>query len=271
MKIKITNKYVWRQYFELLGKIGTILGIASIFVSIQDSCKIFYGFIIFIFLIILLVLIILKANYKSRLVLIINSKKVNIYFGDIFETNGLKLIPFNEYFDTLVDDLIISKKSLNGKFIEKFYSDVTQLDSYISEALKLKSHELNSNRSKGKKEKYALGTTIEIEHEYLLSAFTHFDERNRAFLDKGEYLQYLNNMWDEVNVIYASRNINIPLIGSGITRVGASMTLQDYLEQILFSIKFSNIKMDHTSCINIILNESIKDEINLFNIKNNFN
>jgi hypothetical protein len=77
-------------------------------------------------------------------------------------------------------------------------------------------------------------------------------------------------MWDEINVIYASRNINIPLIGSGITRVGVNMTLQDYLEQILFSIKFSDIKMDHMSCINIILQKSIKDEINLFNVKNNF-
>jgi hypothetical protein len=270
MKIKITNKYVWRRYFELIGKIGTILGIASIFFSINDSCKMFYGFITLICLIILLILIILKANYESSIRLIINGKKVNIYFGDIFESNGLKLIPFNEYFDTQVDDSIISKKSLNGKFIEKFYSNVTELDNCITEALKLKSYVLNTNRSVGKNIKYPLGTTIEIQQGYLLSAFTHFDERNRAFLAKGEYIQYLNNMWDEINVIYASRNINIPLIGSGITRVGVNMTLQDYLEQILFSIKFSDIKMDHMSCINIILHKSIKDEINLFNVKNNF-
>lgn len=82
----------------------------------------------------------------------------------------------------------------------------------------------------GKKNKYELGTTIEVDNEYILTVFTHFDNANPAYISKGKYLLCLDNLWKEIHKIYSQRNINIPLLGSGIYRIGNDFKLQNYLE-----------------------------------------
>ena len=48
----------------------------------------------------------------------INGKSVTIKTGNLFHETGWKVIPFNEYFDTQVDDVIIAHSSLNGIMID---------------------------------------------------------------------------------------------------------------------------------------------------------
>lgn len=48
--------------------------------------------------------------------------------GDIFEQDGLKVIAFNEFFDTEVSDRLISDKTLNGIYLKNIVSDVNKLD-----------------------------------------------------------------------------------------------------------------------------------------------
>ena len=57
---------------------------------------------------------------KNQVTLNIRGMKVIVKQGDIFSANGWKLIPFNEYFDTQVDDIIVAHNSLNGKYIDSF-------------------------------------------------------------------------------------------------------------------------------------------------------
>ena len=103
-----------------------------------------------------------------------------------------------------------------------------------------------------------------------MTAFTHFDNENRAYLTKVEYLVCLDNLWKEINRVYAQRDINIPLLGSGITRIGNDLKLEDYLYHILNSLKLSNLDNAYNTKINIVLHESVKDKINLFEIKSKF-
>jgi hypothetical protein len=45
---------------------------------------------------------------------------------------GLKVIAFNEYFDTQVDERIIAQASLNAKVIREYCDcSVSELDAYI--------------------------------------------------------------------------------------------------------------------------------------------
>lgn len=53
-------------------------------------------------------LFIYYKNYK-KVTLVINNTIVKIFFGDIFKMPGKKIIAFNEYFDTIVDEKIIKK------------------------------------------------------------------------------------------------------------------------------------------------------------------
>ena len=270
MKVTLLNKTLWKQYLTVLGTIGIITSFVTIFVTIDDKHKLCYGIIFLIFLILVFLYLLYKANHLEQIKLKINGLVINIFYGDIFETQGLKVIPFNEYFDTVVDNKIIAEKTLNGKFIKKYYSNINELDSQIETALSGKPFTTNNTRALGKKKKYELGTTIEVRNEYLLTAFTHFDSQNKAYLSKVEYLLCLDKFWKELNRIYAQRDINIPLLGSGISRIGNNLKLQDYLNIILTSIKISDLDNAYNTAINIILHESVKNEINLFEIKSKF-
>lgn len=49
-----------------------------------------------------------------------NGMDVDVVVGDLFAMDGVKVIPFDEYFDIQVDDKVISRNSLNGIFVEKY-------------------------------------------------------------------------------------------------------------------------------------------------------
>jgi len=270
MKVTIFNKKLWRDYLAILGIIGLLTGFLTIFITLKDDYKPWMGIGFLILIIAIFIVLLYRANHTDKIQLSINRLKVNVLYGDLFNSVGLKLIPFNEYFDTLVDNVVIAESTLNGKFIKRYYSNVANFDNQISTALSNIPSENNSSRIMGKNHKYKLGTTIEVANGYILTAFTHFDDANRARLTKGEYLLCLDNLWNEIDRVYAQRNINIPLLGAGISRIGNELKPQDYLEQILNSLRFSNIDLAHNTILNIVLHESIKEEINLFEIKNRF-
>jgi hypothetical protein len=270
MKVTISNGKLWKNYLATLGIIGIFTGFLTIFITIKDEYKFETGIVFLFVLIVIFLYLLYRANNQNTVTLNINGLKVNIHYGDLFNADGLKLIPFNEYFDTLVDNDIVAENTLNGIFIKKCYPTIANLDNEITRALTGIASTRNDTRLKGKKDKYKIGTTIEVANQYIITALSRFDNQNRAVLTKGEYLLFLDNLWREINRIYAQRDINIPLLGSGITRIGNDLKPQDYLEQILNSIKLSNIDNAYNTKLNIVLHENVKEHINLFEIKNKF-
>ncbi len=73
----------------------------------------------------------IHASIMQIAKLSINQSSVIIKTGDIFKEEDLKVIAFNEYFDTQVDDKIISEKTLNGIYLKKQVKDLNELDQLI--------------------------------------------------------------------------------------------------------------------------------------------
>lgn len=180
------------------------------------------------------------------------------------------MINFNEYFDTLVDNKIIAKNSLNGKFItDVLKSNTKNLDDEIEKQLSDKIIEINNKRKSGKKKKYKLGEIVEYE-DYLLTSLTKFTIDNRAVLSLKEYLSFLMNFWDNLDKIYADRCVNITLFGSSsLTRFTDAYEIndQDLIEIIIWSFKISKIKFKYPTKITMILSNDIIKKINLYKIK----
>lgn len=63
---------------------------------------------------------------KDGVHLLINGMDVDIVVDDLFGAEGVKVIPFDEYFDIKVDDKVISKNIPLTAFVEK-YADRTLL------------------------------------------------------------------------------------------------------------------------------------------------
>ena len=274
MKVKVSlfSKQLLNDYLPVFSVISMIASILSLVYSIPETCKIYAAIIVVIILVVIYIVMWVYANQLKSIVLTINNSKVIVKVGDIFQEQGLRVIAFNEYFDTLVNERIISSSSLNGQFIQKYVEDVTRLDNAICESEHLSNPdrmlENNTMRREGKTQKYKLGSVCEYDG-YLLTAFTKFDNDNRAYLSMVDYINCLLNFWNEVDIVFADRSVVVPLLGTGITRFREyTMSEQEKLELLLWSFKVSRIKFTYPAETTIVIHESIQDKINFYALKN---
>ncbi|MBV6881422.1 hypothetical protein KVY03_16400 [Epilithonimonas sp. FP105] len=102
-----------------------------------------------------------------------------------------------------------------------------------------------------------------------MTAFTKFDEHNKAILTMPEYIEFLINFWDRVNRVYAQKTVSVPIFGSGITRIKEHKNIsdEDLLKIMLWTFKLSEMKFKHPAKLTIVVHEDKIGQINLFNIK----
>lgn len=269
-KVGICDKDLVKQFLNITSFIGVICTFLLMFFTIPEEYKNLKGAIIFTVILVLIYIgIWIRANTVKRVELSINNSVFEIKEGDIFEESSLKVIGFNEYFDTKVDNKIISDKTLNGIYIKKCVDDLLKLDLDIEKDKHLGKNKdsINANRVEGKKQKYILGSIFKNE-KYLLTAFSKFDDDNRAYLLMKDYIDFLIKFWDEIDIIYNGESVSIPLMGSGITRFKEySLSDQELLELLIWSFKISRNKFTYPSKVSIIIHSSKIDKINLYKLK----
>ena len=274
MKVKFFDKNVRTKFWLYFSVVSGILSFILLFDIVPDEYKVclrYFGFITFGLLIIIYVIIWYRANNLTNINIDIDGSTVNIKCGDLFSESGLKTIPFNEYFDTIVDDKIISNKSLNGIFINRFFKNkVNELDNFIvhnsdnSDIIESNS----TRRQRGKSIKFKLSTVF-VYDDFIITAFTKFDEFNRATLTMPEYIEFLINFWDRVNRIYAQKSVSVPIFGSGITRIKEHKNIgeEDLLKIMLWTFRLSEMKFKYPAKLTIVIHEDSIKKINLFNLK----
>lgn len=280
MKIKVNlfDKNLWKRYFSILSVLSVILSFVLIGIDIPDEYKHFTMIALSIFLIIVYLVMWFQANRSDDVTLNINNSSVRIKVGDIFEDREykgdggdelpLKVIAFNEYFDTQVDDKIIAKRTLNGRYVNEQISNVEEFDRMLELELTEKVIGFNDIRKEGKKKKYKLGTIFK-HGNYLLTAFSKFDSDNRAYLYMNDYINFLINLWNEIDIVYGGRTVVVPLLGSGMTRFKEydMVSEQELLELLIWSFKVSRIKFKHPAHVCIVIHKSSKDKINFYKLR----
>lgn len=269
MKVNFFNKKIINKFFVRLSPILTIISVIGVFTTyLQNNLFIFYC-LLFI-LVLYYIGLVIYANYMNKKELKINNTTIIIKYGDLFKEKGLKVISFNEYFDTEVNENLISKNTLNGKFLCNHKEELTAINDTINFKLKNNDNFIANNytRKFGKNPKYKLGTIVKY-NEFLFTALTHFDDSNAAYMTIEDYFIFALHFWSEVNKVYNGENIVIPLLGSGITRKQPNtLSNQNLLQILLNTYKYSNLSFNSCFMITIVLNEKIKDEINLFELEN---
>lgn len=269
-KIQLFDKQLIKEFYGILSVLSLICSFIFIFAEVPTECKVSAAIIFILILIVIYIVLWRKANKLENVEIKINNSFIEVKIGDIFQENGLKVIAFNEYFDTIVDNKIISERSLNGLYIKNVIDDIARLDKLIKDddELKDRTEEENNSRRRGKKIKYKLGSIVEVEG-YLLTAFSKFDNSNRAYLYMNDYINCLMNFWNEIDRIYSGRSVSIPLLGSGITRFKEyeAISHQELLELLIWSFKVSRVKFNYPSKVTIVIHESQKDKINFYRLK----
>lgn len=254
--------------FTILGGLGIVVSFTSFSLDSVGKLPAQIGLVVLAYVILIIGTMYVKYKLsKNEIALNIRGMKVIIKEGDIFASTGWKLIPFNEYFDTQVDDVIIAHNTLNGKYIDSLNDDDKEA---LKEAITAdKKSPLHRDTSPdGAKTRYELGT-IKIFQEVMMLALTHFNEQNEAHTNRAEYEHTLRKMWKEIRRTYQGKPINIPLIGGGITQLD-DMTEKpndQLLRCILCTLRTSNVTFDENVQINIILTKKALETVNLYELK----
>lgn len=270
-KVSLFDRRLFKVFLEVFALIATVTSVLFLFFEIPKDCKI-YAFLVFgILLLLTYIGVWAWANKLRSLEVGIDETTVSIRVGDIFCQDGFKVIAFNEYFDTQVDDVVISEASLNGAFIRN-HLDITpaELDDRIAGHQFDTGDELGEDveRLVGKKRKYRLGT-IFVHQDFLLTAFAKFDNKNQANLTMPEYLEFLINFWDQINKVYAQKSVSVTIFGSGITRIKGHKTIgdEDLLKIMLWTFRISEMRFKYPAKLSIIIHEGKMERVNLFDIK----
>ncbi|KAB0660057.1 macro domain-containing protein [Burkholderia diffusa] len=270
-KVSFFDKRIVKKFLGSTSVIGSALSVVVLFVDIPANWKLRGGWIFLALLAVIYVALWVWSNNLNSIDIDVEGSNVTVKVGDIFQESGLKAIAFNEYFDTLVDNKIIGEKSLNGIFIQKHLgTPVSELDHYIDNYAFDLSEVVGSNEARklGKKRRYQIGTVC-LYKDYLLTAFSKFDENNRALLTMPEYLEFLINFWDKVNNVYAQKSVSTTVFGSGITRIKGHKNIgdEDLLKIMLWTFRISEMRFKYPAKLTIVIHKDKIDQINLLDIK----
>ncbi len=214
--------------------------------------------------------IVVYPKRKVKFSLTNTNTKVEIEFGDLFKSVGHKVISASEYFDSKIGKPV-SPKSLQGIFIEKILGGHTNIfDDVVN--TQVAGQEIGIvQRNDGKTLKYDLGTTITIKHNeslYFIFALSNADNDCNASSTPSLMLKALEGLWNKVRIEGNGIDINVPLIGNGLSRVG--LPPSQLLQLTLISLLKSAKERDLSSTIRIVLTEDIFEKIDLEIIKNNW-
>jgi len=194
---------------------------------------------------------------------------IEVRFGDIFLEHGWKAIAVNDFFDHIVDDDIVSSNSLHGITINRYWNGresewlkqvKVSLSSYTSTAIERDSGNLN---------RYSIGTTARVTNNHNKFLFFVLGKTNPVNnitnSDYSSLIISVRGMLKEARAACSMEQLNLPLIGSGLSRIGLSN--YSLVDLIILSIIEESKNGKITEKINILLPISIRKEINLVYLK----
>lgn len=266
-KVSIKDKNLWKSY-------GTFIAVFSSIVTLISFCippsgdirwKIGCSAIFILILAILFVIYWYRVNQVQQVLLEINGTKVNICPGDLFAKDGIKIIGVNNYIDLVADDEVISKTTLHGQFIMRHLDHLDEIKEAIA---KSKTLIIDADSERLGVTSYDYGSCVLYE-DYVLTVLTKFNQLNKAYTSIQEYMRFWMTFWDNVDAVYNSRTINIPIMGAGQTRFrGVKPQKQELLEIALWTLKKSGFCNNYSDkSINFVIYEGDMPEINLYRIQ----
>lgn len=196
-----------------------------------------------------------------------NDTKIIIKFGDLFAETGWKAIGANDFFDSIVDEDLVSSRSLHGFVLKKYWTDDQRdWERQIAGSLR-KTKGQTEKRSKGNRTRYPIGTTARACSEtqkFLFVALGRTDAQSNVTTANAEMLICaVRGMVAEARAACSMEPLVIPLMGSGMSRVGVKNSV--IVDLIITAVLEESRHGRVTGEIVVVLPEGKSNEINLKN------
>ena len=260
-----------RFLFSLFFGLTAFWAVSEPFVTLfaQDINK--YLFLIpFLFISIIIAVVKIYPKTSVSIPLKNTNTIISLKFGDLFNENGVIAIPVNEYFDSSLGKLV-SENSLHGYLIKNILGGERSIfDNAVNKSLAGVSF-IETSREQGKCKKYHIGTTACLEFgnkKYLLFALSKTNDKYEAYTTPSLLLESLFGLLNTARTECNGQSLNIPLIGTGLSRSG--IPPKQLVDLILISILQATKQGEVTKTINIVLHDSFFDELDPVAIKQNW-
>lgn len=263
------------KFMEALGVLMLLYELFSLIFKPEYLEKSCVKLGVFIFIVLLSVGYALRSIFwkKRDLTICINKRtQMTIEKGDVFNANGLKVIPVNEYFDTHLGEGIIKESSIHGQFLSRYKERIPELRKMIDEQLS-RFDPLPSNRNRNMvgglpQKRYPLGTCIRVAVDgqyYMLVAITRFNSNEHVESSAEEYPEVIRKFFNGIEQLNDGNAVYMPLVGSGIS--GYELTNMQILNTIVQAAHNAN-RLSLTNGLFLYLYDDKQiDSINLNVIK----
>lgn len=193
---------------------------------------------------------------------------IEVLFGDLFEQSGIRAIAVNEFFDSEIGKPV-SDKSLHGMFLQKcFGGHPESFDKQVDDELKKILGE-EVQKIYGKTKRFPIGTTAIIkvnQDNYLVFALSKTNlDTCKAESNVSMMWDALHELWQRTRIESGGHNLNLPLIGSGLSGLG--LPTRDLLNLIILSAITETKFKEITQKIRIVLHRDRFDDIDLRDLK----
>lgn len=244
-----------------VGILSTILSIFGVSLADWQDSAIWVRIIVviaFCALVYVTAYVIIGKVFKNSVSLTIRNTKVTIQSGDIFSVPGWKVIGCDTHFDTRVNDVVISKKSLHGQLILE-HGVVDDISSIVEKEAQRRNLTANSEGQYD----FPLGTILRYDstvdnNTYLMLAMAKLDSDYEIHTSMVLYENMLMTMWKEIDRVYASNPIILPLLGAGISRFdNGPKNKEALLKCMLCTLNSSSVSLN--SEVRIVIYEDTKD------------
>lgn len=150
--------------------------------------------------------------------------EIEVRADDIFRLPGALVVGTNTTFDT--DSTIIDRRSIQGQFTEKYYSDIRQLDRDIDAALTGSEREgtVDNADPARKRVKYPMGQVALVtprDRRAYFVAIAELNEHGNAVGTFDGVEKALTSLWTFVAERGPKEDVLVPVLGTGFSRVTA--------------------------------------------------
>ncbi len=246
-QIWMNREYIAKKAINITGIIYAFLGfvgtVAPTDEILPESLNIWLRVLISVIILLIIwffcFVIIVFSLVKIKRISVIdanNGHKMYVQYGNIFDKNEVLVpnerrnivIPVNRCFDTIVDNNIISERTIHGIAFKRLYKKniytEKSLNSKIQKLLNNKEYEILSENEKpaGNRKRFSVGTVIDLpaddnEH-YFLWALSTFDDKLKAQTSMQDYVLAVQKLVEACNYESEGFPVVIPVVGTGLSR-----------------------------------------------------
>ena len=290
-RIRINRQVILRRAWTWTGVAMTVLCFVALFVPMTELipekcpivCKVLIGCAAFIALFVLLAFAsAVRVLFRNKVCVLTKAgHHVYVQYGDVFSPKVVGkrykgkrkiVIDVNRCFDTIVDDHLVSHRTLHGQLFQRFYDegkfDEESLNKTIQDSLAGKPYQLLTTavKPKGNLKRYEAGTIAELEIDdqvsYYLLGLSTFDENLNAQTIMPDFVNSVQRLIEFCNQRAQGYPVVLPLLGSGLSRTGLELS-----EILHYLVSAFAINKDIINCdFHIVVGDKQQDLVSIDNL-----